>query len=77
LQAAHDALSQVSSSLGAAFIRDADSSDALSKLSRYETSIERSLYLALRELERLQSYRSADDDSATEAAQITVEDAES
>jgi len=76
LRTREKALSQVSSNLGAAFIRDATSSDALSKLSRYETAIERSLYLAIRELERLQAYRSANESSTTEVAQITVEDAE-
>ena len=75
-QTAKNALSHVSANLGAAFISDATSSDALSKLSRYETGIERSLYLALRELERLQAYRSANEGSTTEVAQITVEDTE-
>jgi hypothetical protein len=44
--------------LGRTFVRDADSANAFSKLSRYETTIERSLYKALHELERLQSARS-------------------
>jgi hypothetical protein len=43
--------------LGRTFIRDADQSNAFSKLSRYETAMERSLYRALRELQRLQAAR--------------------
>ena len=43
--------------IGLAFIRDATQADALSKLSRYETGIERSLYRVLHELQRLQTNR--------------------
>jgi hypothetical protein len=43
--------------LGRTFIRDADKANAFSKLSRYETAIERSLYKALHELQRLQAAR--------------------
>jgi hypothetical protein len=43
--------------LGAAFVRDANSGNAFSKLSRYEVSIERSLLSNLHELQRLQSMR--------------------
>ncbi len=46
--------------LGRTFIRDADKANAFSKLSRYETAIERSLYRALHELQRLQAARRAD-----------------
>jgi hypothetical protein len=45
--------------LGRTFARDADRADAFSKLSRYETTIERSLYKGLHELQRLQSARGA------------------
>jgi hypothetical protein len=45
--------------LGRTFIRDADKANAFSKLSRYETAIERSLYKALHELQRLQAAREA------------------
>jgi hypothetical protein len=45
--------------LGRSFIRDADKANAFSKLSRYETAIERSLYKALHELQRLQAARHA------------------
>jgi len=43
--------------LGSAFLRDAKSSNALSKLRRYETTIERRMDRALRELKRLQAAR--------------------
>ncbi len=46
--------------LGRTFIRDADKTNAFSKLSRYETTIERSLYKALHELQRLQAARRAE-----------------
>ena len=46
--------------LGRTFIRDADEANAFSKLSRYEAAIERSLYKALHELQRLQAARRAD-----------------
>jgi hypothetical protein len=43
--------------LGWAFIRDANGQNAFSNLSRYETAIERGLYKALHELQRLQADR--------------------
>jgi hypothetical protein len=46
--------------LGRSFIRDADKANAFSKLSRYEAAIERRLYKALHELQRLQAARRAD-----------------
>jgi hypothetical protein len=46
--------------LGGTFIRDADKGNAFSKLSRYETAIERSLYKALHELQCLQASRRAE-----------------
>jgi hypothetical protein len=45
--------------LGGTFIRDAEGANAFSKLSRYETAIERSVYRALHELQRLQAARRA------------------
>ncbi len=45
--------------LGRTFIRDASAANAFSKLSRYETALERSLYKALHELQRLQAARNA------------------
>ena len=44
--------------LGQTFIRDVNKANAFSKLSRYETMIERSLFKALHELQRLQAARS-------------------
>jgi hypothetical protein len=41
--------------LGLSFIRDGNSANAFSKLSRYETTLERSLFKALHELQRLQA----------------------
>ena len=43
--------------LGRTFARDADRANAFSKLSRYETPIQRALYRALHELERRQATR--------------------
>jgi hypothetical protein len=43
--------------LGLAFIRDSQGSDAFSKLARYEAMLERSFYKALHELQRLQAAR--------------------
>ena len=43
--------------LGRTFARDADKANAFSKLSRYETTIERQLYRALHELDRRQAAR--------------------
>jgi hypothetical protein len=45
--------------LGRAFSKDANRTNAFSKLSRYETTLERSLYKALHELQRLQAARHA------------------
>jgi hypothetical protein len=45
--------------LGRTFIRDANQANAFSKLSRYEAAIQRSLYKALHELQRLQAARGA------------------
>jgi len=41
--------------VGLAFIRDGNAADAFSKLSRYESTIERGMYRALHELQRLQA----------------------
>jgi hypothetical protein len=43
--------------LGVAFVRDAGGPEALTKLSRYEAAIERSLFRNLDELRRLQASR--------------------
>ena len=46
--------------LGRTFMRDANGANAFSKLSRYETTIERSFYRALHELQRVQAARRAE-----------------
>ena len=46
--------------LGRTFIRDANEANAFSKLSRYEATLERSLYRALHELQRFQAARRAE-----------------
>src|SRR5215211_2959763 len=46
--------------LGRTFIRDADTANAFSKLSRYETGIESRFYKAWHELQRLQAARRAE-----------------
>lgn len=43
--------------IGMAFVREASGGDAFLKLARYETALERSLYRALLELQRLQAVR--------------------
>lgn len=43
--------------LGLAFVRTINGADALSKLNRYHVTIERSFYLALHELQRVQAAR--------------------
>ena len=45
--------------LGRTFVRDADGPNAFSKLSRYQTPIDREFYKALHELQRLQAARRA------------------
>ncbi len=54
--------------LGRTFAWDADRANAFSKLSRYETAIERSLYKALHELQRLQAARHANSNVTPPAA---------
>jgi hypothetical protein len=54
--------------LGRTFIRDADKANAFSKLSRYETAIERILYKALHELQRLQAARHANGNASPPVA---------
>jgi hypothetical protein len=49
--------SQYLRALGLSFIRDGNSSNAFSKLSRYETSMLRALHRDLHELQRLQAAR--------------------
>jgi hypothetical protein len=58
--------------LGRTFVRDADKANAFSKLSRYETAIERQLYRALHELERRQAARSGGNVPAPLALDVDV-----
>ena len=60
-------------SLGAAFIEDVDTSNALSKLSRYEAALEKSLYRALHELQRLQAARHSGQSATPIAVDITID----
>jgi hypothetical protein len=52
-----DLQAEESSIVALAFARDVSGADAFSKLSRYETAIERGFYRALHELQRLQAAR--------------------
>ena len=63
----------MSNSLGAAFVFDAENVGALSKLSRYEAAIERSLYRALHELQRVQAARQDGQQPASIAVDVTVD----
>jgi len=58
--------------LGRTFTRDAGGANAFSKLSRYETTIERGLYRALHELERRQAARLGGNVPAPLAVDIDV-----
>ena len=57
--------------VGLAFIKDSRGANAFSKLSRYEVGIERSLYRAIQELERLQARRLGGEVSATVIIDVT------
>ncbi len=59
--------------LGAAFRSDAIHAGAISKLSRYEAAIERSLYRALHELQRIQAARQDGKSPASIAVDVTVD----
>ena len=59
--------------LGAAFRGDAVRVSAISKLSRYETAIERSLYRALHELQRIQAARENGQQPPSIAVDVTVD----
>jgi hypothetical protein len=58
--------------LGRTFARDADRANAFSKFSRYETAIERQLFRALHELQRLQLARSGGDVAAPHVMDVDV-----
>lgn len=61
---------------GLAFIRDAEGPDALSRLSRYETAIERSLFRALHELQRLQAVGAGHPVTPPVAVDVSISPAE-
>jgi hypothetical protein len=63
----------MSNSLGAAFVFDAENVGAISKLSRYEAAIERSLYRALHELQRVQTARQGGIPPPSIAVDLTVD----
>jgi hypothetical protein len=65
-------LDKISKSLAAAFIEDARSEDALSKLSRREILLERSLSQTFAEIERLQSDRKVQNGSGNRAP-VTID----
>jgi hypothetical protein len=69
LEAARDS---ETATLGQTFVRDADKANAFSKLSRYETAIERQLYRALHELERHQAARRGQGVPAPAAVDVDV-----
>jgi hypothetical protein len=48
------------SALGASFIQDGNGANAFSKLSRYESTIERGLFKTIHELQRVQAARKGD-----------------
>ena len=59
--------------LGLTFSRDAAGANAFSKLSRYEAGIERALYRALHELQRLQAARQAGGGAPPMAVDVTID----
>ncbi len=58
--------------LGDAFVDDSAGANAFSKLSRYETTIDRGLFRALHELERLQAARAGQSVSAPVVVDVDV-----
>ncbi len=67
--------SQYLHALGLSFIRDANSSNAFSKLSRYETSMLRALHRDLHELQRLQAARQGEAVQSPIAVDVTIDTA--
>ncbi len=59
--------------LGLAFLRDADSANGFSKLSRYEATITRSIYRVLHELQRLQAARKGAEVASPVAVDVNVD----
>ncbi len=73
LDKAHRLVQDKAGTLGAAFRSDAENIGAISKLSRYEAAIERSLYRALHELQRVQAARQDGQPPASIAVDVTVD----
>ena len=73
LDNAHRLVQEEAGTLGAAFRSDAIHPGAISKLSRYEAAIERSLYRALHELQRVQAARQDGHAPASIAVDVTVD----
>ncbi len=73
LDKAHRLVQEEAGTLGAAFRRDANYAGAISKLSRYEAAIERSLYRALHELQRVQAARQEGKSPPSIAVDVTVD----
>ncbi len=72
LDNAHRLVQEEAGTLGAAFRSDAIYAGAISKLSRYEAAIERSLYRALHELQRVQAARKDGQPPPSIAVDVTV-----
>ncbi len=66
-------LREESLALGVAFKQDAKYAGAISKLSRYEAAIERSLYRSLHELQRVQAARQDGQQPRSIAVDVTVD----
>ncbi len=73
LDKAHLLVQEEAGTLGAAFRSDAIHAGAISKLSRYEAAIERSLYRALHELQRVQAARQEGKSPPSIAVDVTVD----
>lgn len=71
--AALESMTQRLPTLGATYIEDAQGADSLSKLTRYEANIERSLYRAFHELQRQQEARKSGKTIAPVAVDVTLD----
>jgi hypothetical protein len=76
LQGLEEALQETAPQLAQAFVRIGNTNDMLTKLTRYETTLERSLYRALHELQRLQAARSGQSVAPPAAVDVTLSSAE-
>jgi hypothetical protein len=76
LQEIEEALQETVPQLAQAFVRIGNTNDMLTKLTRYETTLERSLYRALHELQRLQAARLGQAVALPAAVDVTLSSAE-